>query len=288
MCSQQTVRPRAVFLDIDGTYADHGLAPDAHVEAVRTARRLGHLVFVCTGRPLAMVPAHILEAGFDGTITGAGARVELDGQVLKDTRFDQDLAGRIVDALDAHDVAYILEAPESLHGRTGVDRRLREVLGPIFADRPQHDGVLGTDVDPLEDILGPMQYSDDLRAVSYAKISCFDSDVPLKKLVDLLGPQVGLIPSSLSALGDRAGEIFMAGTHKAVGIQVVEEHLGLDRADIVAIGDSANDIEMLEYAGVGIAVEGGHPAVLAVADRFTAGPAGNGVALAFAELGLLD
>lgn len=288
MCSQQTVRPRAVFLDIDGTYADHGLAPDAHVEAVRTARRLGHLVFVCTGRPLAMVPAHILEAGFDGTITGAGARVELDGQVLKDTRFDQDLAGRIVDALDAHDVAYILEAPESLHGRTGVDQRLREVLGPIFADRPQHDGVLGTDVDPLEDILGPMQYSDDLRAVSYAKISCFDSDVPLKQLVDLLGPQVGLIPSSLSALGDRAGEIFMAGTHKAVGIQVVEEHLGLDRADIVAIGDSANDIEMLEYAGVGIAVEGGHPAVLAVADRFTAGPAGNGVALAFAELGLLD
>lgn len=288
MCSQQTVRPRAVFLDIDGTYADHGLAPDAHVEAVRTARRLGHLVFVCTGRPLAMVPAHILEAGFDGTITGAGARVELDGQVLKDTRFDQDLAGRIVDALDAHDVAYILEAPESLHGRTGVDQRLREVLGPIFADRPQHDGVLGTDVDPLEDILGPMQYSDDLRAISYAKISCFDSDVPLKKLVDLLGPQVGLIPSSLSALGDRAGEIFMAGTHKAVGIQVVEEHLGLDRADIVAIGDSANDIEMLEYAGVGIAVEGGHPAVLAVADRFTAGPAGNGVALAFAELGLLD
>ncbi|MEA3549149.1 HAD family hydrolase [Pseudarthrobacter sp. C1] len=288
MCSQQTVRPRAVFLDIDGTYADHGLAPDAHVEAVRTARRLGHLVFVCTGRPLAMVPAHILEAGFDGTITGAGARVELDGQVLKDTRFDQDLAGRIVDALDAHDVAYILEAPESLHGRTGVDQRLREVLGPIFADRPQHDGVLGTDVDPLEDILGPMQYSDDLRAISYAKISCFDSDVPLQQLVDLLGPQVGLIPSSLSALGDRAGEIFMAGTHKAVGIQVVEEHLGLDRADIVAIGDSANDIEMLEYAGVGIAVEGGHPAVLAVADRFTAGPAGNGVALAFAELGLLD
>jgi len=169
-----------------------------------------------------------------------------------------------------------------------VDRRLREVLGPIFAGRPQHDGVLGTDVDPLEDILGPMQYSDDLRATSFAKISCFDSAVPLKQLVDRLGPQVGLIPSSLSALGDRAGEIFMAGTHKAVGIQVVEERLGLDRADIVAIGDSANDIEMLEYAGVGIAVEGGHPAVLAVADRFTAGPAGNGVALAFAELGLLD
>jgi len=287
MCSQQTIRPRAIFLDIDGTYADHGLAPDAHVEAVRNARRLGHLVFVCTGRPLSMVPGHILEAGFDGTITGAGARVELNGEVLKDTRFQQDLAARIVDTLDAHGVAYILEAPESLHGRKGVDQRLRDVLGPIFAGRPQHDGVLSTDVDPLEDILGPMQYSDDLRSTSYAKISCFDSAVPLRQLVDRLGPEVGLIPSSLSALGDRAGEIFMAGTHKAVGIQVVESRLGLDRADIVAIGDSANDIEMLEYAGIGIAVEGGHPAVLAVADRVTPGPAGNGVALAFDELGLL-
>ncbi|GGH90290.1 HAD hydrolase family protein [Arthrobacter liuii] len=283
----QTPRPRAVFLDIDGTYADHGLAPEAHVDAVRTARRLGHLVFVCTGRPLSMVPGHILEAGFDGTITGAGARVEVNGELLRDARFEPRLAARIVETLDAHNAAYILEAPEALHGRTGVDRRLREVLGPIFAGRPQHDGILSTDVDPLEDILGPMQYSDDLRATSYAKISCFDSPVPLTRLLETFGPEVGLIPSSLSALGERAGEIFMAGTHKAVGIQVVEARLGLDRADIVAIGDSANDIEMLEYAGIGIAVEGGHPAVLAVADRITAAPAGAGVALAFADLGLL-
>lgn len=287
MSSQQTVRPRAVFLDIDGTYADHGLAPEAHVEAVRTARRLGHLVFVCTGRPLSMVPGHILDAGFDGVITGAGARVELNGEVLKDTRFEPELAALIVETLDAHNAAYILEAPEALHGRTGVDQRLREVLGPVFAARPRHDGVLSTDVDPLEDILGPMQYSDDLRSASYAKISCFDSPVPLTELMPALGPQVALIPSSLSALGDRAGEIYMAGTHKAVGIQVLEERLGLQREDIVAIGDSANDIEMLEYAGVGIAIEDGHPGVLAVADRVTPGPAGNGVALAFAELGLL-
>jgi hydroxymethylpyrimidine pyrophosphatase-like HAD family hydrolase len=283
----QTTRPRAIFLDIDGTYADHGLAPAAHVDAVRTARKLGHLVFVCTGRPLSMVPAHILDAGFDGTITGAGARVEVNGEILKDARFEPDLAARIVEALDAHHAAYILEAPEALHGRIGVDRRLREVLGPVFAGRPQHDGVLSTDVDPLEDILGPMQYSDDLRSISYAKVSCFDSPVPLSHLMESFGPDVGLIPSSLSALGDRAGEIFMAGTHKAVGIRAVEARLGLDRADIIAIGDSANDIEMLEYAAVGVAVEGGHPAVLAVADRITAPPAGNGVALAFAELGLL-
>lgn len=288
MSSQPTVRTRAVFLDIDGTYAEHGLAPEAHVDAVRAARRLGHLVFVCTGRPLSMVPARILDAGFDGTVTGAGARVEVNGVVLRDTRFNPDLARRLVEILDANDVAYILEAPESLHGRTGVDQRLRNVLGPVFAER--HNSGSGQDSaeDPLEDILGPMQYGDDLRSESFAKISCFDSPVPLRTLLADFGNEVGLIPSSLSALGEGAGEIFMTGVHKAVGIQVVEAHLGLDWDDIVAIGDSANDIEMLAYAGVGIAVEGGHPDVLAVADRFTPGPNSNGVALAFAELGLLD
>ncbi|KSU75479.1 hypothetical protein GA0061083_2948 [Pseudarthrobacter enclensis] len=288
MSSQNTARPRAVFLDIDGTYADHGLAPEAHVEAVRGARRRGHLVFVCTGRPLSMVPDHILAAGFDGVITGAGARVDMNGEVLKDSRFSPETAALIVDTLDAHDVAYILEAPEALHGRTGVDERLRRVLTPVFAGRSRHDGLLSTDVDPVEDILRPVRYSDDLRGASFAKISCFDSPVPLGRLMDVIGPEAGLIPSSLSALGESAGEIFMAGTHKAVGIRVVQERLGLERADIVAIGDSANDIEMLEYAGVGIAVEGGHPSVLAVADQVTPGPAGNGVALALAGLGLLD
>lgn len=293
MPSPSPVRPRAVFLDIDGTYADHGLAPETHVEAVRAARSRGHLVFVCTGRPLAMVPDHILATGFDGVITGAGARVEMNGEILADTRFDADVARRIVEVLDANNVAYILEAPEVLHGRTGMDQRLRSVLGPIFAERhaPHAAGLEAAatdDVDPLEDILGPLQYGDDLRGASFAKISCFDSPVPLRQLVGEMGNGIGLIPSSLSALGESAGEIFIAGVHKAVGIKVIEAHLGLDRADIVAIGDSANDIEMLAYAGVGIAVEGGHPDVLAVADRLTPGPAGNGVALAFAELGLLD
>ena len=105
---------------------------------VVTMRNLFHAALALMVTFLGVAGIYVLlEAGFDGTITGAGARVELDGEVLKDTRFQQDLAARIVDTLDAHDAAYILEAPESLHGRKGVDQRLRDVLGPIFAGRPQ-------------------------------------------------------------------------------------------------------------------------------------------------------
>jgi hydroxymethylpyrimidine pyrophosphatase-like HAD family hydrolase len=60
----------------------------------------------------------------------------------------------------------------------------------------------------------------------------------------------------------------------------------MGREDVVAVGDGANDVEMLEFAGVGIAVEGADEAVLAVADRTVPGPDDEGLVQAFADLGL--
>lgn len=41
----------ALFLDFDGTLADHGIVPKAHVDALARVRDAGHLAFLCTGRP---------------------------------------------------------------------------------------------------------------------------------------------------------------------------------------------------------------------------------------------
>lgn len=102
----------------------------------------------------------------------------------------------------------ILEVPEALHARTGMDQRLR-CARLVFAGRACHDGVLVTDVDPVEDILGPVQYSDDVRGMSFAKISCFDSPAKLPpRLMGALGPEVG--PIQFRGFATAPGEIFMA------------------------------------------------------------------------------
>ncbi|QXQ08735.1 HAD hydrolase family protein [Paeniglutamicibacter sp. Y32M11] len=67
---------QAAFLVVDGTYADYGVVPKAHAAAVCTARATGHKLLLCTGRPLSMLPTHILEVGFDGLEASAGAYVE--------------------------------------------------------------------------------------------------------------------------------------------------------------------------------------------------------------------
>ena len=102
-------RRRAVFLDVDGTYAVHGAAPAGHVAVVRAARDAGNLVFLCTGRPLSMLPEHLLDAGFDGLVAAGGAYALLGDEVLLDIRFPADLAALTVAVMDGYGTAYLLE-----------------------------------------------------------------------------------------------------------------------------------------------------------------------------------
>ncbi|MBO1752031.1 HAD hydrolase family protein [Actinotalea sp. BY-33] len=269
---------RAVFLDVDGTYAHHGIVPPGHVDAVRAARAAGHLVLLCTGRPRAMLPERILAAGFDGLVAAAGAYVEVDGAVLKDQRFPADLAARAVRTLDEHDIAYVLEGPDVLHGRPGVDERLRQMHRGRFGPSDDRDGPT--------DILDSLRMAEDLTEVSFGKITYFESPLAGGALLDAIGAGVGVLPSSIPGMGDSAGELYLDGVHKAIGIDLVATHLGLAREDVVAVGDGLNDLEMLAWAGTGVAIVGAPPEVIAVADRVAQGPQDEGLIAAFAELGL--
>jgi len=53
---------------------------------------------------------------------------------------------------------------------------------------------------------------------------------------------------------------------KGSGMQFVAEHFGFSAENTVAFGDGENDIELLEWAGFGIAVANAHERVLAIAD----------------------
>lgn len=273
---------RAVFLDIDGTYADHGVVPARHTEAVRSARAAGHLVFLCTGRPASMIPASIRAAGFDGLVASAGAYAAIGDRVLRDQRFPEPLATRARAVLDAHGATYVLESTGANHTLPGVI----EALTARWEARLRASGVdPSTDVG-LRDILASMSALASLDGVSYSKITCFGGTTPIDSVVAEIGPQVAAIPSSVPDMGAGAGEIYLADVHKAVGVTAVIEALGIARDAVIAVGDGLNDLEMLAHAGLGVAIENGHPRVLAIADRTAPPPSRDGIAQLFAELGL--
>jgi Cof subfamily protein (haloacid dehalogenase superfamily) len=272
---------RAVFLDVDGTYADYGVVPGGHVRAVQAAREAGHRVLLCTGRPVSMLPDSILAAGFDGLVASAGAYAEVGGTVLVDRRFPADLAARTVRALDAHDAVYVLEAQEDLHVSPAAMERLWAILDAHFRKSP--DGPVGASA-----ILGAVRPTADRAAVPFAKVSVFESPVAMERLVQEIGEGIAVVANSVADEGRHAGELYQRGISKADGVAAVIAHLGISREDTIAIGDGANDLEMIAFAGVGVAIEGSSPEVMAIADRTAAGPRQEGLVAAFAELGLLS
>jgi len=271
---------RAVFLDVDGTYAAHGEVPPGHEAAVRAARANGHLVLLCTGRPRSMMAPTVLRAGFDGLVMGAGCHVLVGDEVLADRRFPDGLAARVLSVLDAHGAAYVLESPEALYGRPGVDARLRRLIDTQL--RPA-----GLEEGGPRDILEVLVTTDDLAGRTFGKAVFFDSPASGSVLADEMGDGVHVERSSIPGMGDSAGEISVVGVDKALGVREVVAHLGLSRDDVVAVGDGPNDVTMVEYAGLGVAVEGSDAALLAVADRTVPGPLAAGLATLFEELGLV-
>jgi len=65
--------------------------------------------------------------------------------------------------------------------------------------------------------------------------------------------------------------------NKGSSLKLVAESMGIEMSDIMAIGDSENDIEFLERAGLSVAVANAAPELREMADYVTAGKYGDGV-----------
>ncbi|XMB71817.1 HAD family hydrolase [Mycoplasmatota bacterium WC30] len=61
-------------------------------------------------------------------------------------------------------------------------------------------------------------------------------------------------------------EIYTPESNKGQALEYVADYLGFDRDHVVAIGDGHNDIEMIEYAKLGVCVRNAHPDLIKVAD----------------------
>ena len=99
-----------------------------------------------------------------------------------------------------------------------------------------------------------------------------------QKVIEVLKAEVEdiYITSSISQLV----EISYKDAGKRSGVKFITEYLGLNPKQVAAFGDADNDIDMLEYAGCGIAMENASNGLLAVADVVTLHHDRDGVAYA--------
>lgn len=110
---------------------------------------------------------------------------------------------------------------------------------------------------------------------------CLRRNFPIDEAKKLLPKDVKIVDTGF------AYHIMDASVSKGRALMFIAEKLGIDTEEVVAIGDSENDIELLEVAGLGVAVANAHEKLKEIADIVTSKPNGDGVVEALEFLGLI-
>jgi Cof subfamily protein (haloacid dehalogenase superfamily) len=260
--------PRLVALDIDGTlFANEpstGLVEEtispAVVEAIRRAYVAGAQVVMATGRStfgithvwdqlgLPLNGAKVLSVASNGSVTFSYPPVEVRSTVTFD-------ASAIVRMLMA-EVPNAAVAVEEV----GVGYRL---------NRPFPDG----------EITGEMRLEsvEELVAEPVTRVIIRDPHSSEEEFVEL-AEKLGLSGTNYFIGWTAWLDIAPEGISKASALADVAGELGVDQADVLAIGDGRNDIEMLRWAGRGVAMGQSPLEVQEAADDVTETVANDGVA----------
>ena len=276
--------PRIAFLDVDGTILDHGKTiADSTVEAIRSARAAGTLVYLSTGRAAGDIHPGVAAIGFDGAITNGGAYATSGDTTVVSHPMPRDAVERLTAYFDTHGILSFLQTNDAVYASPDVQATvvgyMRQWLGTHGEpDEPQTAPQGGPRFRDLAEI--------DLDAVAKAVFISDATDTVERAAADL-GERFHVVPGSMPLPGGSNGEIGMRGTTKGSAIVSVLAHHGIDASEAIGIGDSWNDVEMFEVCGVGIAMGNAPDELKRLADEVTTSVRDDGIWNAFVRHGLV-
>ncbi|MBM7643638.1 Cof-type HAD-IIB family hydrolase [Streptococcus loxodontisalivarius] len=248
---------KILALDLDGTlFNGKKVVTDENKAALKAAREAGVKVVITTGRPLPAIGNLLEELDLiseeDYSITFNGGLVQRNtGQILdKSEMTRQNLA-------DIYAVMEPLGLPIDILSD-----------GIVYSLASQGNHSLYHTANPMLTFVEVDHFDDIPTDIVYNKVVIVTDaaflDQQIEKLPADLYDQFEVFKSR-----DIILEIMPQGVHKAVGLDLLTKHLGLSAANVMAMGDEANDLSMLEWAGLGVAMANGTAEVKSKADAVT-------------------
>jgi Cof subfamily protein (haloacid dehalogenase superfamily) len=261
--------PRLVATDVDGTLLDPmDTVTPRTVAAIANARAAGTEVVLATGRPVRWIPEVAAAAGVSSYAICA------NGAVLYDITTDRVLLAHRLDPVLLGDIAHAVSAalPEITIAVERIGETAAALAGHEFYTEEGYRHPWDGDwiqTAPRAELLGHPAVKLLLRQQGMA------SDELAEITIGLVGDSVDVTYSSSVGMV----ELSPYGVTKGSGLAEVAHRIGVTAADVVAFGDMPNDVPMLHWAGLGVAMGNGHPDALAAADEVTLSNAKDGVAV---------
>lgn len=219
---------KIAFFDIDGTITSEadGSIPQSATDAIRAARKNGHLMFVNTGRCFQNVETRFKEIGFDGYVCGCGTNIYCEGKEVLYVPQTHEITLKLLKQARKTNVDILFEGRKEVNYDLSrpLSHPQAQELYRIFKERGYQ---MRTDLEAPDFFCDKfvIWYTHESQLAEFRKVS------------DLYFTCV-----------DRGGtfrEFVPKGYSKATGLHFVLNYYGISPDNAYAFGDSNNDLSML-------------------------------------------
>jgi len=252
-------------LDLDGTTINHDLSTSPRVlRAVQEALSRGVLVTIATGRNVPSTRPFAERFGVNTPV------ICQQGGMIYDYRAEKVLRRITL----PHELACELAALERQHPTWKAvayqDDRIYVTDGAFFS---WLDNLVGQGFSAVPDLCAVLGQNDADKILF--TLDPHEAPAALECLRAIVGSRATVVQSHA-----RFVEVNPLGADKGSALRVLAADLGIAREHVMAIGDQGNDVTMIEWAGLGVAMGSGSELAKSVADWVAPGIESDGAAVA--------
>ena len=246
-----------IALDLDGTllYDWQTISPKTR-DYLQQLSKEGHAIVIATGRPYRSSVMFYDQLGLTTPIINYNGGLVTNPHDKTFQPFNLSMPREYVVDIYEHNKDII----ENAFGEVEDDIYLLEDTDKIRPLLHYFNGATLT-VGPFSEILN--------HDPNGFLIVCHDGEAP--KLEEFIRTEYDgkLLARNWGAFYNYVVELYTPQTSKGRGLEYVANHLGFEPSDVIAFGDAHNDIEMLQYAGLGVAMKNAQDVLKEHADDIT-------------------
>lgn len=237
---------KAIFFDIDSTIYSHRIhdVPESTKKTLYQLKKNGYKVGIATSRcqfEATHLPRFLREFDFDATIFDGGAVTLEKGNVLYKYPIAVQQIQTLLSYVKQMKVPMRYSTLEGDYFHEECKSKIKDEFFKLYLNIP---------------IVKPYEMDEAFNVLIYLQ-----NQEQVKEVERLLDDVAMVIHSN------NIVEITAKGIDKSVAVQHMVDRWGLTRENIICFGDGANDVGMLQYAGLGIAMENGNQKAKNIADR---------------------
>jgi len=251
---------KLIVSDIDGTL----LRSDKHVSEKTKSKifeliEAGHVFAIATGRMHGAGKIITREVDYDGYLiscNGAVVKHLKTGEVIQAIELDKSLAAEVVKVCEAYGAYYHLYDIEAIYA--SANQHLAQKYADGMAKLPESFRFK---------VEFPLDVPALVGKVPIYKIGLYHEEP--EQFSAVMEALKGIEGIETCKSLDTSFDVMAKGVTKATGIEAIRRHYGIPLEDVIAFGDNENDIDMISYAGVGVAMENATEALKSVANFVT-------------------